>query len=71
MNLNNMTCMYSTDQQFKTIGREKGLVLKVDGTGLHGTHWKQGKFEGKQFKYVKATSESDNLLIHPSFSMLA
>jgi hypothetical protein len=38
MNPNDMICIYSTDQQFKTIGREKGLVLKVDGTGLHGAH---------------------------------
>ena len=45
MNLDNMTCIYSTNQGFKVINEEKALVLKDDGRGLDDIHWELGEFE--------------------------
>ena len=56
-NINDMVCMYSTEQDFVVINEEKGVVLKDNVNGLlnssYGMHRAQIKFDWKEFKGIQ------------------
>ena len=56
-NVDDMVCMYSTEQGFVVTNEEKGLVLKDNVNGplnsSYGVHFVQTKLDGKEFKGIK------------------